>query len=1335
MDLKNISPSLQKHLQEIVGYLNFSSGKRDPKFLRSINEVFSWLEAPGPEKKAGAKRQSKRPAKGASLPSIPLEPIWRRLGRCLQESLPRLSEGKEAFGDVRQAEAVIHLVFEEVLPAYRRWHEDLLFHQTEETLFQPFFIGRVCEAVLAEGPPWEQGERIVGGALKRLNDFIGYRPVAVLRTGQQMQPYAHEWVCPIPLYIAGAGTAWGKYRDLVEKALEILSQTDPSLLEDAGFELELLDELAMDPRPYDFDHPVNRRPNYAFGSWDLHHLDQEGRYRRYVLPQSTLEAIGSRLQEAKSAVQRQEYLWEASAVLAGIILMGSGMTGGRPSSHDSSVSLTTLLPRIAGYRDRFYQYWLERMEGKHGGRLRREAQKRKQPFAGARQHLNHHLARSRARQLQHVGTAQILASLGDFQGAREQIQVIPGTSARMKCEIHCHLIAAHLAITQGELDSAVQTLHQLKALLHRAIECGALIDPWNILGFAAQFPLFAAVENSIHDYRADELIGLMSRLFDLGSQLAKEAAATGREDIRQSALQWMAQLADWWDQFATTEVSDVRSFSGRDAWHSAVQVSEAIQAWHAAGTEAGNIAFWSQRVGHFRTAKAYALVVETLLDHKDLVAAMALLVHWISQADQIPLVEGSYSFHMLALGWMHRLWRSEQLTAEEQWNLARKFLDYLDANAGPLGEPYRWQLGRSESRRLRETPEEDAWELSEESWEEDTPSEDLFAAAYEGVTYRDTAQDGFEGSMLEWSAADADFELAAEGEQMMKHVAFWNTMAWLWKYAVCACPRSFQGPQHEEILAAWGRRVRQFQKNLQELIREVFRYEIPPPRANWDSMTEYDRRREIKDNLLERLLTGAVELVETQWFLLASLSEPQLPAALADWEKAAIELVRAVFRQENDRLPSCWSQLAMALLPESLLYVPIARGGHPVRILKAQKILCLLRKLAILFPRLGQIHLALELISLVPEMESRHPVGRGAVTEFDRFFQTALEAIAECLIHSSAHWPTPKTFTEFFQSTRLLETLEMVGRPLMGWWLQHSRAIQLSPAESLNDPKLFREIQTFIQQFGADWFTQEFMAYGNLRAILLQGVDRYLDALAETGEDERVRLLESFPQPAWRQQTVGYLEIILETVLEHYSQYLDYNSTTTQSDRGEMLYTLLDFVRLLASHQRIEWTIRPLAAIHQVLVRQGHWAEARRWEQAVQEQTLPIAEEHLQRFEQLCEEYGMRLATIGDHLAERFQGPFLVNRLKALVRLAWEEIRTKKDSKHLASLKAELLSLADQPSGIGWEPPEWLQALHEELTALQTPHRQELETFDLPLQLPRTCLSYEDLQRQLQRWL
>ncbi len=61
--------------------------------------------------------------------------------------------------------------------------------------------------------------------------------------------------------------------------------------------LDALDELAFDPRAYDFNHPVNRRPNYHFGTWDQHLIDNKGRYRRFVIQQCTFDAVLARIEQ------------------------------------------------------------------------------------------------------------------------------------------------------------------------------------------------------------------------------------------------------------------------------------------------------------------------------------------------------------------------------------------------------------------------------------------------------------------------------------------------------------------------------------------------------------------------------------------------------------------------------------------------------------------------------------------------------------------------------------------------------------------------------------------------------------------------------------------------------------------------------------------------------------------------------------------------------------------------------------------------------------------------------------------------------------------------------
>src|SRR5207302_984786 len=126
--------------------------------------------------------------------------------------------------------------------------------------------------------------------------------------------------------IRGAGVAGGRYHDLIAQALAILETTNAAILDEAYFNPQLLDELALDPRAYDHSHPVNRRPNYVFGEWDPFQIDNQGRFRRYVVRLITLEALMDRINNP-GELPPEEVRHEAAVVLAGTILMATGISG------------------------------------------------------------------------------------------------------------------------------------------------------------------------------------------------------------------------------------------------------------------------------------------------------------------------------------------------------------------------------------------------------------------------------------------------------------------------------------------------------------------------------------------------------------------------------------------------------------------------------------------------------------------------------------------------------------------------------------------------------------------------------------------------------------------------------------------------------------------------------------------------------------------------------------------------------------------------------------------------------------------------------------------------
>src|SRR5262249_27003802 len=243
--------------------------------------------------------------------------------------------------------------------------------------------------------------------------------------------------------------------------------------------------------------------------------DHQGRYRRYVARQvlldGLLERVGSAVRPGTASAGAvrtadpapEELLLEASAVLAGTILMATGVSGPGPTAYDSSATLSTLVPRIARYRDAFYVGLLERPPGNigltdaHRTRLFQEAKTTRQAFGGARQHLNHFLARHRAAQLQQRHLALLFAEMGYPDASRRQAARIPAASVRLLSEMLSSLRTGHVHARQGDFAEAGRLLADVEGLLHRGIACGALADPWNILGFQGLFPLSHAREDSV----------------------------------------------------------------------------------------------------------------------------------------------------------------------------------------------------------------------------------------------------------------------------------------------------------------------------------------------------------------------------------------------------------------------------------------------------------------------------------------------------------------------------------------------------------------------------------------------------------------------------------------------------------------------------------------------------------------------------------------------------------------------------------------------------------------------------------------------------------------------
>ena len=219
-----------------------------------------------------------------------------------------------------------------------------------------------------------------------------------------------------------------------------------------------------------------------------------------------------------------------------------------------------------------------------------------------------------------------------------------------------------------------------------------------------------------------------------------------------------------------------------------------------------------------------------------------------------------------------------------------------------------------------------------------------------------------------------------------------------------------------------------------------------------------------------------------------------------------------------------------------------------------------------------------------------------------------------------------------------------------------------------------------------------------------------------------------------RSQARKHLALVIEAIVENYAEYRDYNATTTQSDRGELLYTLLDFLRLKSVYDRIHWNLRPVTMVHEALVRQGREAAARLWCRSMAKETSATADQQLRRLAELQKKYGMRLSTVADRLGEHFIRPLAIDRVRALVRPAADEARRGLPPKAFEALEMEASELAQEPTGAGLDLPDWLTVLEEEIErTCGSSHREEAAINSLE-QTPRVTMTWEEIQSQLAGW-
>jgi hypothetical protein len=446
------------------------------------------------------------------------------------------------------------------------------------------------------------------------------------------------------------------------------------------------------------------------------------------------------------------------------------------------------------------------------------------------------------------------------------------------------------------------------------------------------------------------------------------------------------------------------------------------------------------------------------------------------------------------------------------------------------------------------------------------------------------------------------------------------------------------------------------------------------------------------------------------------------------WEPLLIRLERSIGRGDAGGVRSVLPAFIGLFRTEPLLYCPPSDGGKPHEVLRAQTALHVLEDMLSRLPRLGLLRETFHLTKLARQMEWNNPPEGRRVSSFDQLFRTALNGVVETLLTAAADWgedagPDGPLSGMLFQLAEAFQEL----------WVQHSQSLRLSVLESVTDEDDWEPVRSFVKKYGSDLFTVPFLGLSNMRGILARGVAAWLDHEAERDDSEkRPKLVTDWADGNLdRNRTTRAAEVVLQALVEHYDEYRDYNTTTTQSDYGENIHILLDFLRVKVRYDRYAWRMRPLALAHEVLCKRGNDTLAEKWREFIADKTAGLAEDLADRLGALETRYGVKLRTIRDRIEERFLLPLEIDQAAARVAPAAEAARAGEDESNPAfvRLAATVEPLASNVSGVGLDVPTWVRRLEEALRA--TKHRDMAEPAD---PRPVEGLNFDELRRQLADW-
>ena len=124
MAKREMTSEATEALDQVLGYLNFSSGAADNKLLENLNNLYDLFH-----------------------PQDSSCPTWKSVCHALGNRLDELEQAASAFRDAEQARTALSLVENDVIPGYFQFHRDLLRHQDEQGIANSFFLDHFRHAL------------------------------------------------------------------------------------------------------------------------------------------------------------------------------------------------------------------------------------------------------------------------------------------------------------------------------------------------------------------------------------------------------------------------------------------------------------------------------------------------------------------------------------------------------------------------------------------------------------------------------------------------------------------------------------------------------------------------------------------------------------------------------------------------------------------------------------------------------------------------------------------------------------------------------------------------------------------------------------------------------------------------------------------------------------------------------------------------------------------------------------------------------------------------------------------------------------------------------------